>query len=167
MRPLYSFLAVLGLLSIGDALPGSVSDFLMVTNIKLRIPPPAQLSCANTTISFTVQDVNPIANCSATCSGTWPVASDQYPTGPYVPCDDAYAWNFANAGYNGPHNFTLQIEHIYEDHSLGPPPYDSRSTFAHTTVNKTSIRCHKQKDGARNCLQPLDLPIKAPIWMES
>ncbi|KAI9705194.1 MAG: hypothetical protein M1820_005341, partial [Bogoriella megaspora] len=117
--------ALLILVNLAESRPAYLSNYLIVSNLSVYQPCPLGASAStNASINFTVQDPNPSANKSAVCRGQWATNSTSYPTGPYVACEHDYAWNFQDAGYRGPQDFTLQIEHIFEDPSVGQFPYD-------------------------------------------
>ena len=85
MATIYVALAfVLPLCSIAYAYPAYLSDYEIVTDMKIHIPSTVHLKDTNESMSFTVQDPNPLANNPTTCYGSWPKGSNLYPTGSYV-----------------------------------------------------------------------------------
>ncbi|KAL2356908.1 hypothetical protein BJ546DRAFT_1058528 [Cryomyces antarcticus] len=133
-----------------------------VTNVHTHSP---SNQSDNVTIEFTVRDPDPLTNSTTTCNGSWPLDSNAYPTGGYLPCTDvSFAWVFADNGFTNISSFTLQMEHSFKDPSMGPPPYDHVTTFAHTDIKPSNMDCVGAASGQTNCKFPGKETVEAPIW---
>ncbi|KAF2158681.1 hypothetical protein M409DRAFT_61462 [Zasmidium cellare ATCC 36951] len=115
----------------------------------------------NTTIKFNIYDPDPLTNATATCSGSWKADSTDYPKDTYELCGNStFAWNFDS--FDSVEKFTLGLEHQFTDPSasVGDPPYDQVTNFAHAPVNTTYISC----DGVGNVSCKQTKAVSAPIY---
>lgn len=60
-------------------------------------------------------------------------------------------------------DFTLGMEHSYEDPSIGSPPYDYIDNFAMANITTANHPCRAMK-GVKTCAQRAGTIIKAPVY---
>ncbi|KAJ9625802.1 hypothetical protein H2203_004565 [Taxawa tesnikishii (nom. ined.)] len=151
------------------AAPAASAEEMLITNIQTHQPSSRSTTDKNVTISFTVQNPDPLSGAVTTCSGSWPLNSTHgYPTGGYQNCaNSSYAWNFADNGFQNIYTFTLQVENVFTDPSVGQPPWDQMTSFAHASISKSNLTCTHHSDNEIACEQPANSTIKAPIWAQT
>lgn len=124
----------------------------------------------NNSITFTVHDPDPVTNSSTTCSTSWP--SDSTAPSTLILCKDpAFQWRIGDdqgkvQQWQSAALFGFSVVHKYQDDSLGPPPYNTRQTFARMDINATNIECTSGVKG-KACSLKGGKAVEMPIWGES
>ncbi|OQN96219.1 hypothetical protein B0A48_17726 [Cryoendolithus antarcticus] len=144
------------------ALPSGLSthfsgDPLTLANLLLVREP-----TANATLSFSIHDPDPLTNATALCSGAWRYGSKAWPSGSYWSCSNAsIGWNMASWTSWG--NFSIGVEHAFQDSSVGKPPYDHVVTFGTAVYDGGLVTCGPRGEGGEVCIQRGGSVVLAPI----
>lgn len=106
------------LFTTASALPASVT-----THSKMFTGNPFELThlsvdrveAANVTLEFTIHNPDPLANTTATCTGSWPYNSMGWPTSIYEGCgNSSFAWHMRDFDeWEG--GFVLEVKDTFKD----------------------------------------------------
>jgi len=123
------------------------SNFFVISSLNTTLP--ANTTVTPATFRFTVADPSPKSNASTTCGASWR-ANGSHPTSWTRCADPSYSWYLSS--FNNLSSFTIEAQHSFTDPSLGPPPFDGETQFAHATFGPANLTCWGHGRRGRECI---------------